>query len=188
MKGLITNLRNRILSGIIFLIPILALLKAIKNLWTKMTSGGSYIVELIGLKSVFGTAAVPIANTLILLLLFYLFGFLVKVSFLTSFRDWLENSVLKFVPGYLSVKAQIMQKVSPQKDSRQPVMVQAPEGSRYGLLVEEKGGFATVFFPNSPDTNNGQVWLQPMDKITKLDMELPAFLKSVQQFGKGLNR
>ncbi len=187
MKNFLTHLRNRIIAGIIFLIPILAVMKSVKNLWDKMSKGGSYIVELLGLKAIFGTAAVPIANTLILLLLFYAFGYLVKISFLTRFRDWLENSVLKYVPGYLTVKAQIMQKVNPAKDTRQPVIVNTSVGNRYGLLVEEKEGFATVFFPNCPDTNNGQVWLEPVEKITKLSMEPQPFLKSIQQFGKGLN-
>jgi hypothetical protein len=64
--------------------------------------------------------------------------------------------------------------------------VTASLGNRYGLLVEEKGDYATVFFPNSPDIDNGQVWLEPLDKVTKLAIKPRVFLKSIQQFGKGL--
>ena len=185
MKNFSTHFRNRVIAGVIFLLPILAVLKSIKNLWAKMSSSGSFIVELLGLKAILGSAAIPVVNTLLLLLLFYIFGYLVRVSILNRFRDWLENSVLKYVPGYLTVKAQILSKVTKGKDTRLPAMVQTGLGERYGLLVEEKGGQAIIFFPNCPDTNNGQLGKANMAEVTLVDLPVGDFLKKIQQFGKG---
>ena len=45
---------------------------------------------------------------------------------------------------------------------------------------------AVIFFPNSPDSNNGVVVMVSKQKVTKLDMTASLFIKSMQKFGKDL--
>ena len=71
-------------------------------------------------------------------------------------------------------------------DKRLPVLVTTPEGSRPGLEIERLGQSVTVYIPNSPDTNYGEVWLVDSSQVTLLKGDVYNLLKSVQFSGKGL--
>jgi len=101
-------------------------------------------------------------------------------------KDWIEVSALQYIPGYLTYKAQIQDKVNASEDKRIPVWVATAAGKRPGLLIDEKNQEAIVFFPNSPDSNNGEVLMVERTTISKLEMTPSAFLKCLQKFGKDL--
>jgi len=101
-------------------------------------------------------------------------------------KDWIEHSALQFIPGYLTYKAQLQQKISPKADDRKPVWVNTETGKRPGFLIDEHESEAVIFFPNSPDSNNGVVVMVSKQKVTKLDMTPSLFIKSMQKFGKDL--
>jgi uncharacterized membrane protein len=186
MKKFFTHVRSRVLAGVIFLIPLFAIILIIQKLWTTLTTAGSYLVKLFGLKSLLGAQSVTIATAVLLLILFYFFGWLVKFRSLHRMRDWIETTLLQYIPGYLTYKAQVQEKVNPKDDSRIPVWVTTASGKRPGLLMDEHEELAIVFFPNSPDSNNGEVLMVDLHQVTKLEIKAPAFMKSIQKFGKDL--
>ncbi len=186
MKKFLTHIKTRILAGVVFLIPLFAIILILQKLWKTLTGAGNYLVQLFGLSSLLGSNSVTIATAVLLVLLFYFFGWLVKFSFLNRVRDWTETSLLQYIPGYLTYKAQLQEKISPTQDNRIPVYINSALGKRPGLLVEEQSEDAVIFFPNSPDSNNGEVIIVPKHQVTKLNMNTSTFLKSMQRFGKGL--
>ena len=186
MKKILEHIRNRVVAGFIFLIPVFAIILLLQKLWTKLSGAGNYLVQLVGLKSLLGSSSVPIAIAFLLVLLFYAFGWLVKISSLNRMKDWIEVSALQYIPGYLTYKAQIQDKVNASEDKRIPVWVATAAGKRPGLLIDEKNQEAIVFFPNSPDSNNGEVLMVERTTISKLEMTPSAFLKCLQKFGKDL--
>ena len=187
MKKFLNHVKSRVLAGVIFLIPLFAIILLIQKLWNTLTGAGNYLVRLFGLSALLGAHSVAIATAVLLVLLFYFFGWLVKFSALNKMRDWTETSLLQYIPGYLTYKAQLQEKISPTKDSRIPVYINSALGKRPGLLVDEQGDNAVIFFPNSPDSNNGEVIIVPKQQVTRLDMNTDTFLKSMQRFGKGLS-
>jgi uncharacterized membrane protein len=186
MNKFLDDLRKRIVAGFIFLIPLFAVILLLKKLWIMLTGAGSYLVQIVGLKSVLGSSSVPVATALTLIILFYFFGWLVKSRPLNRFRGWVESSFLNYIPGYVIYKAQMEEKVAGKKDSRMPVWVSMVIGRRPALLVEEREGESVVFFPNSPDSNNGDIMVVDSYRVSKLAMDTPSFLKSMQRFGKDL--
>jgi uncharacterized membrane protein len=186
MKKIFNHLKSRVIAGVIFLIPLFAIILIIQKLWKTLTGAGNYLVQLFGLNSLLGSHSVTIATAVLLILLFYFFGWLVKVSALNRVRDWMETGLLQYIPGYLTYKAQLQEKISPTKDKRIPVYISSVSGKRPGLLVEEQADDAIIFFPNSPDSNNGEVIIVPRQQVTKLNIDASSFLKSLQKFGKGL--
>jgi len=186
MKKFYTHIRDRVMAGLIFLVPLFAVILILQKLWTVLSGSGKYLSKLLGLKPVLGSSAAPIVTTLLLVILFYFFGCLVKVSSLNRLRDWIENKVLQYIPGYLVYKAQISEKLGPKTDDRVPVWIMTDFGKRPGLLIAEQGEEAIVFFPNSPDSNNGTVSMVSRQRMTKLEMNASSFIKSLQKFGKDL--
>jgi uncharacterized membrane protein len=186
MRKFLNHVQKRVMAGFVFLIPLFAVLLLVNKLWTSLTNAGDYLVKLVGLSSVFGSQSVAVATAFILVALFYFFGWLVKFSSLNRVRNWVERSFLQYIPGYISYKAQMEEKVGGEKDARTPVWVSMVIGRRPALLIEENEGESVVFFPNSPDSNNGEIMLVDSFRITKLAMDAPSFLKSMQKFGKDL--
>ena len=186
MKNFLNHVKTRVLAGVIFLIPLFAVLLLIQKLWKTLHGAGNYLVQLLGLNSLLGSRSVAIATAVLLALLFYFFGWLVKFSSLNRVRDWMEMSLLQYIPGYLNYRAQLQEKINPKQDLRVPVYVNTVSGKRPGLLIEEQAEDAIVFFPNSPDSNNGEVLIIPSHQVTKLDISASSFIKSLQKFGKGL--
>ena len=46
MKKFLVHIRNRVITGFVFLIPLFAVLLLVKKLWTVLTGAGNYLVEL----------------------------------------------------------------------------------------------------------------------------------------------
>lgn len=186
MKKVWVHIRSRVITGVIFLIPVFAVLSIIQKIWTKLTGAGNYFIKLLGLNHLLGNNSVVVGTAILLIALFYVFGWLVRFRLLNKFREWIENNLLQYIPGYLTYRAQLHEKVNPKEDKRIPVFVDTADGKCPGLLVEEKTDDAIVFLPNSPDSNNGKVVLIAKSKITKIDMKAADFIKSMQKFGKDL--
>ena len=187
VKKFFNHIKSRVLAGIIFLIPLFAIILIVQKLWKALTGAGNYLVQMFGLKSLLGSNSVTIATAVLLVLLFYLFGWLIKFSTLNRMRDWTETTLLQFIPGYLTYKAQLHDKINPKQDNRIPVYISTVSGKRPGLLMDEQAEDAIVFFPNSPDSNNGEVIIVPKQQVIKLNMDASSFMKSMQKFGKGLS-
>ena len=186
MKKFFNHVRSRVLAGLILLVPLFAIIIIIQKIWKTLSGAGDYLANLFGLKSLLGTHSVTVATAVLLILLFYIFGWLAKLSTLNRIKDWLETSALQYIPGYLTYKAQLQEKINPKQDDRIPVWVNTSSGKRPGLLVSEQSDEAIIFLPNSPDSNNGEVLMVQKQHITKLNMNAASFIKSMQKFGKDL--
>ena len=186
MKKFVKHIRSRVVAGLIFLIPLFAIIIILQKIWNTLRGAGNYLVQLFGLKSLLGSHSVTIATAILLILVFYFFGWLVKFSALNRMRDWIERTALQYIPGYITYKSQMEEKVNPKADTRIPVWVSTDSGKRPGLLIVEEAGHAIIFFPNSPDSNNGQLMMVAGDSVTKIDMNASVFIKSLQKFGRDL--
>jgi uncharacterized membrane protein len=186
MRNFLESIRSRVFAGILFLVPVFAIIMIVQKLWKTLTGAGNYLVQTFGLKSLLGSSSVPIVTAVLLILVCYLFGWLVKFSMLTKFRDWIEHTILQYIPGYLTYRAQIVQKIKPAEDARVPVLVKTATGKKPGFLIEELADDVIIFFPNSPDSNNGEVMVVAKQEITRLNINAEGFIKSMRQFGKGL--
>lgn len=188
MKKFYLHIRDVIVAGIIFLIPLYVVYKMAAAVWGKLYKVGAYTAEIINLQYLFGPYAIPFANTILISIVFYIFGWLVRLRYFVLFRNFLENTLLQFVPGYLTIKSQILYKVAPEEDPRKSVLVKTLMGYRYGLLMEKNNETATIFFPDTPDTNNGEVLLEKLEDITMLEIKPKELLEKLQAFGVGLNK
>lgn len=186
MKKILEHLRSRVLAGIIFFIPVYVIFTILQKLWITLDDTGNYIVEALGIKSLLGNTSVIIATTLLLVIIFYIIGWLVKFSLLTSFKDWIETGLLQYLPNYLTFKSKMKEKLIPKKDARKPVLVEYGSYRRPGLLIETRANDAIVFHPNAPDSNNGTTHIVKTQQVQYLHTDTATLLKSLQACGKNL--
>ena len=147
MKKLVDHIRDRVLAGLIFLIPLFAIILILQKAWKALTGAGNYLTDVMGLKGLIDNNSMQVATAVLLIFVLYFFGWLVKFNMLNKMRDWIENTVLQYIPGYLTYKAQVQEKINPKKDNRIPVWVTTVAGKRPGFLIDEQREETIVFFP-----------------------------------------
>ncbi|MCU0380014.1 MAG: hypothetical protein MUE58_02385 [Chitinophagaceae bacterium] len=186
MKSFFEGIRNTILSGIIFLLPVFAVIYILQKVWKGLTGFGAQLAGFLGIKSVAGLGAASLMTSIILLLLFYGCGLLVRFAMIGSIRNWIERNMLQYIPGYLKYKVKMEEKLLPPEDARQSVLVHLHDAWKPGLLISTDNGQATVFLPGTPDTDNGEVWVVEEKNLRLLQMSAKELKGSLQMSGRGL--
>lgn len=186
MKKFILQQRSTIISGIIFLIPVFVIIVILQKLFHTMKGLGHQLATMLGIKTVAGFGGATIGTTLILLAIFYICGLLVRFTMFTSMRSWLENNLLMHIPGYLAYKVKIEEKLLPKTKSRIAAFVSFGDVTRPAFLVARENGKCTVFIPNTPDTDTGQVCVVDEAQVKELGIAEKSFIHAIRHSGKGL--
>jgi uncharacterized membrane protein len=179
-------IRNTFISGIIFLIPLVALGwvfsgaiagivavvdSAQNNPWVK-SHGGLLLL-------------LPIVVLLFVAFIFAL-GILVHVTLLSRAKNWLEQQVLDLMPGYNFLKTMMEEKLHVKENNGMPVLVQWPASKQLGILIDEKDGRAVVFFPNGTIIGGGEIHVVDTPQITRLSFPLTELDDILIRSGGGL--
>ena len=185
MKTVFKKIRNRIIAGFIFLIPIFILLSVAAKLWNWLTEYADKVAKLVHFDAGENKLVLAIVSIVINLFIIYLFGWLVNIALLKRFRDWIENTILQYIPGYLTYRSQMISRVEKKDENRKPALVETPIGFRPGLIVAESENAAMVFFPSAPDTNNGIIETVSIGKVKRIEMRMEEFLVAIQSPDSG---
>lgn len=186
MKKFINKIKNTFLSGVLLFLPLFFLMGLIQKLWSSLTGSGTKIAKLLDLKYFSGVAEASIATSILVILIFYACGLLVRFAFIGNFKNWIEDAILQYIPGYLNYKVRMERRLIKKVGEWLPVLVKTNEGARPALLIEAKGGLSTVYFPNSPDTNYGEIWVVDSVMVKQLKGDAKSLMRSIQYSGKGL--
>ena len=186
MKTLFKKIRSTFISGIILFLPIFILLAIFQKVYGFMYGFGHKLTGMLGLNNIEGFDLAPVLTTVLLIIVFYLFGLLVRFSQITTVKEWIENTILVYIPNYSKLKAKMMAKLQPGKDARQPALVAINDVWKPGFLVSSSDGKSTVFMPSTPDTDYGEVWIVETSRVKEIDMTPKEFKTSLLLSGKGL--
>jgi hypothetical protein len=190
MKQLLRNLRQTVVAGFFFLFPLYVVFIMISKAWTSLTSIGSRLASMFGVKTVLGVGGTTLFSSLLIIAIWLLCGLLVRVSFIGSFSRAVERTISSLIPSYASYRAIAEEKIAhktkilpyasallKQGDCRQPAFV---------VDKDDDGNFV-LFLPGIPETGRGQVLVARADQVLLVPSlsanELDAILKKM---GKGL--
>ena len=185
MKDKLKKIRGTIISGIILFIPVFVLIAIFEKVYNALSGFGKNLAALLEIDSIIGVSAVPILTTILLLLVFYVSGVLVRFAFITKAREWIENSILTYIPNYSKYKAKMLLKLQPVIDERQPALVDINGNLKPCLIVNSDDSKSVIFLPSSPDTDNGEVIIVDTNKVKKIDMSVKEFKQALLLSGKG---
>lgn len=186
MKKIFSHFRDTILSGIIFLVPVFVIIVIIQKFYGKLTGFGQQLATMLGIKTVAGVGAAAIGTTILMVVFFYACGLLVKFTMFTNLRSWLENRVLVYIPGYLNYKVKMEEKLMPKTENRVAALIRTGDIDRPGFLMHREKSKCTVFIPNTPDTDSGQVWIVDEHQVKELGIADKNFLDGIRHSGKNL--
>jgi len=189
MKSTFKNLRNHIITGFIFLMPVLISIVVVGKFWGKLLIAGKKASKLIHTDTLLGPSGDAIIALIIFLLLCIMAGYLVKLSVFKRMSDWLDDKLASFIPGYTDVRKQTETKIGkgPQEQVFETCLVQTQEHWKPAYLIDTaENGDAVVFIPAAPTFNTGQVIMAPANSYKKLNMDSKALNGCLKKLGKGL--
>jgi len=190
MKVFFARLRDITISGILALLPLYVFLLVITKAWKSLSSIGTGIAQMLGMKSVLGVGGATVFSGLLIVTIWLVTGLLVRYSFLGAVSKAAEKQLSKYVPDYESYKAKAEEKLQ-QKVRILPytsALIRLDEYWQPAYLVEQdQEGNCVVFLPEIPETNKGHVLLARQDQVRIVEsMTANQLDASLKKAGRGL--
>jgi len=189
MKRIYRISRNHIITGFIFLMPVLITLAVISKFWKTLLNLGGKVSKLIRVDTLLGPNGDAIMAFILFLLLCVIAGFLVKMSVFRKLSDSLDEKLKTFIPGYTDQRKQTEIKVGkgPKKEVFNTCLVQTEGSWKPAYLVDvDENGDAVVFIPVAPAFNSGEVLVVPEGTYKKLKIDSNTLNSYLQKLGRGL--
>jgi uncharacterized membrane protein len=183
------RLWRTVLTGAVLLLPLVALVYFLAQIFLIGVKVGRPIVDLLGIERVTGFLLVNLGGLALVLGVCFLAGLAARMRVVTRRMEQLDDLLEKRMPGYAIIVGALRGAVDGDVavDSLRAVLVRTAGGRRLGFEVERlKTGEVVVFLPNSPHPQTGVSMVFDQSEVEALD--LPAFrvFEILQFHGKGM--
>ncbi len=186
MKPILFFVRSTLTGGILFLLPAILIYILIDKGFSVLLKLSEPIARRMP-EVILGFDGSKIVTLLILLITCFLAGLLFRSKKVKAGIAKLEEKVLVYLPGYILIKSITADALGEQLDEKLvPVAVQDGDAYNLGFLVDEGRGFSTVFLPDAPKHDAGEMRIVPSASIRKLDIPANKFTKCINTYGKGI--
>lgn len=186
MKKTIKQIKETVISGIVLFLPILILLYIFKKVYSALYKSGHKLTEIFGLDDAGDKKWVPFVTLVLVVIILFFCGLLVRFAMVTRMKEWIENNILIYIPNYSKYNAKMMAKLEPEEDVRPAILVEINGAWKPGFLIKSNTEKSTVFLPSTPDTDIGEVWVVENTKVTLLEMSTKELKNSLLLSGKGM--
>jgi len=186
MKQFLFFVRSTLTGGVLFLLPAVLIYILIDKGFTILMQLSEPISDRMP-DLILGLDGSKIVTILILLLVCFAAGLLFRSKKVKNSIAKLEEKVLVFIPGYILIKSITADAIGEKLDEKlTPILIQDGETWNLGFLVEEGKGRCTVFVPDAPNHDAGEVKIVPGHCVQKLDIPANKFTKCINTYGKGV--
>jgi uncharacterized membrane protein len=190
MKAFLGKFRDITISGILALLPLYVFLIVIQKAWKSLSSIGTGIANVLGLKSVLGVGGATVFSGLLMVAIWLVAGILVRYSFLGALSKAADRQLAKYVPDYDTYKAKAEEKLQNRVQilPYTSAVVRWEDYWQPGYIVEQdQAGNCVVFLPEIPETNKGHVLLVRREQVKIVEtMTANQLDASLKKAGKGL--
>ena len=185
MKSLLSFLRATFAGGILFLLPLGLLLMAFSKVFIVLHQIAAPVAR--KLPDIFlGMDGSMVIVLLLIIGICFGAGLMFRSARMKKIISRVEDNLLSFIPGYSLMKSIASDTVgSNDQNAITPILLKEGNTIIIGFLVEEKGGLCTVFIPEAPRYDAGDVKIVPSSFVTKLDVPANKVAMSLKSFGKG---
>jgi len=185
MKSILSFIRTTITGGILFLLPVILLImiftKALHILQIVSVPISKELPDII-----FGLNGSNLVAIVLLVLICFVSGLLFRTKLVKSWVKKLEDKLLIHIPGYILIKSITAGAMGEQsEDDMVPILIREDDSWNMAFLVEKGEKFSTVFIPDAPRHDAGEVKIIPTDRIEKIDVSASKFTQSLKTYGKG---
>lgn len=186
MRGVIAFCRATVLGGIVFLVPLVAILYVVGKALAVSKQLAAPVVGYLPVGTIVGIAVVDLAGIVLIVAVCFVAGLLARNSLATAVVRQAETRFLSKLPGYGMLKG-LSESFSEQgSTTMKPVLVQFDDVAQIGLEVERLAdGRVVVYVPGAPGVWSGSVVLMAADRVTALPTTAVAAVQSLRTLGQG---
>ena len=190
MQASFARLRNHVVTGFIFIMPVLITIAVIERFWSHLLAVGTKFSKLLRVHTVFGPSGDAVMAIVFFLLVCIAAGYLVRISFLKRISERIDERLSGLIPGYGQVRSETKRKVGvdAKRETVFPAcLVKMHDIWQPGYVIEEHpDGTQTVFVPRVPAIGSGQVYVADPSQLKKLAIDSAALNTHLKQLGKGM--
>lgn len=187
MKTLSRFIANTISGGILFMLPVTLLIILFEKANTYVSIISEPLAKQVNSFSLIGLDSRKLFAIFLMILICFLSGLAFKTQTVKNWISGLEKNVFCYIPGYAMMKAIVSGIVGgTEEHNMTSVLVQDGESWLIGFLVEENNDYCTVFFPEAPRHDSGEVRVVPKTTVKKIPIPTNKVTQSLKNFGKGV--
>ena len=187
MQTLQRLIRDTLIGGVLFLIPLVFVVVVFGKAFQIMKVVATPLGKLISIESFAGIAVVEILTVFIMILSCLLAGMLARCPWGKKLNEKLDVILLQMIPGYAWVKG--MTGDIHDEDAEEvlkPVLVRFDDQFQLAFEVDRAAdGLVAVYLPGSPDPRSGAVSYVTGDRIQSVDAGFKAVVKICKNLGRG---
>ena len=187
---ILAHLRNRIVSGFIFIMPVLITVLVLGQFWKRLLKIGGGLSKMLGIDTILGPSGDAVAAVLFFVVVCLIAGYLTRISFLRRVSERIDENLNQLIPGYSQVRTEATRKVgigNREEPRYETCLVKVGELWQPGYLVESNvDATHTVFVPQAPLAAVGQVYVVESGRVRKLDLDSAALDARLKALGKGV--
>lgn len=189
MKSFLQFLRATITGGILFLIPVILVIIILDKATDILSVLAAPLSKRLPDNLVFGLDGSNLVAILLLIVICFIAGLFFRWKRAQKGIHALEERLLKFLPGYSLIKSLTADILHADAEVfLKPVMFKDEDSYSLGFLVEEtKEGLCTVFIPEAPRCDSGEVKIVKAEQIQKLNVTNNQVVRSLRAYGKGVS-
>jgi uncharacterized membrane protein len=186
MNTLWRLIRDTLIGGVLFLIPLVFVVVVLGKAFQIMKVVATPLGKLVTVESVAGFAVVEILTVLIMILSCLLAGALARSPWGKKVSDKLDALLLQMIPGYAWVKGMTGNIHDEEADEvLKPVLVRFDDQFQMAFEVDRAAdGLVAVYLPGSPDPRSGTVSYVTGDRIQHIDAGFMAVVKICKNLGR----
>ena len=185
MKSVLGFLRTTLTGGIIFLLPITLLIIILRKAFQLLERIAMPVTSRVP-DFFFGLDGSTVIGIVMLVFVCFIGGLIFRSGLIKRWVSKLEDNVLCFLPGYTLVKSIAADAVGEKVEkSLHPVMIQDGDSWNPGFLVEATEDHCTVFIPECPRLDSGEVKILPASMVKRINVPNNQASLSLRNYGKG---
>ena len=178
-------LRTTLTGGIIFLLPVTLLFIILKKAYEILVRIAKPVSSRLP-DFFFGLDGATIIGIVLLIVFCFIGGLIFRSRRVKRWVGKIEDNVLCFLPGYTLVRSIAADAVGEKVErNMQPVLLQDGDSWNMGFLVEESEGVCTVFIPEMPRLDSGNVTIVPSSMVKRVNVPNNLAALSFRNYGKG---
>jgi uncharacterized membrane protein len=190
MRQFFAKIRETAVAGFFFLLPALIVVVVFVKAWTALSSLGSRVDAMFGIKPIMGVHGATIWSSLLLILIWIVCGLLVRLSVVNRFKGRVEGWISGVIPGYETFKRMAEEKLRNETTllPYTSALIKVYEYWRPAYVVEQDSrDNYVVFLPDTPQTTQGRILLATKDQVRVIaSVSANQLDSSLKKMGKGL--
>ena len=186
MNRLFRFIRLTLSGGLLLLLPLAALAWLGAKALTVMHRISEPIAHLFSFTKIAGIGVKTLISIFLLLLICFLAGLLMRTQMARRIKNWIEENILVYIPGYSYLSALSADKFNAYENAGwKPASILFDDNEVICFVIDESENYYTLFMPSAPTPSSGTVCVRKKRLVRLLPFNVSEAILLIKKFGSG---